>query len=30
MPIGAASVVGEEITPDDLDWAAKAFAATQR
>jgi Protein of unknown function (DUF4065) len=27
MPIGAASVIGGEITPDDIDWAAKSFAA---
>ena len=27
MPIGAASVIGGEVTPDDLDWATKAFAA---
>jgi Protein of unknown function (DUF4065) len=27
MSIGAASVISGEITPDDLDWAAKAFAA---
>jgi hypothetical protein len=27
MPIGAASVVGGEVTPEDMEWAAKAFAA---
>jgi hypothetical protein len=27
MPIGAAAVIGGEITPEDLDWAAEAFAA---
>jgi hypothetical protein len=26
MSIGAASVIAGEITPDDLDWATKAFA----
>jgi hypothetical protein len=26
MSIGAASVIAGEITPDDLTWAAKAFA----
>jgi hypothetical protein len=27
MPIGPASVISGETTPDDLDWATKAFAA---
>jgi Protein of unknown function (DUF4065) len=27
MPIGAASVISGEATPEDLDWAAEAFAA---
>jgi hypothetical protein len=27
MPIGAASVISGEVTPEDIDWAAKAFAA---
>lgn len=26
MPIGAASVIAGEITPEDIEWAAKAFA----
>jgi hypothetical protein len=26
MPIGAAAVIAGEITPDDVDWATKAFA----
>jgi hypothetical protein len=27
MPIGAASVINGEVTPEDMDWAAKVFAA---
>jgi hypothetical protein len=27
MPIGAASVIAGEITPEDITWAAEAFAA---
>jgi hypothetical protein len=27
MSVGAAAVIAGEITPEDIDWAAKAFAA---
>jgi hypothetical protein len=27
IPVGAAAVIGGEVTPDDIDWATKAFAA---